>query len=208
MSDREIIVDFISDLNIGVELPDPDPRICYIPKRKNKSMDLTNSERVWTGRVDPAFKYFYNPFGFTAVSDPSKELTTRDRYYPSYISSSWLEKIMSNVYLYEGYIRHVLTEHLISYLKGEYDNIKIRWSEFCPNSTHWSDVFSFKIEKNVKELREVYHRETMEEARPKNRARKNALVLYKSEGDLLARNLGPITKINMLYYLLLRDVHS
>jgi hypothetical protein len=212
MSDRELVVDFLTNLVAGMhdtEVPIP---LCYLPKRKksNHSTDTLFSEQTPGHELRMIFNHTIPKFpeGWSRVKPNVSDFSTTFE-----IPENWFNKMLSNVLLYKGYLEPKLSEHLIYYLEGKDQLLKILWKEFCPTARDWRDPFTFQLPLNLDELTSVYDSENVWDFRAKTFTRKKksripTYVLYETEGAALANSIGFVTKANSAYYLLLRDVYS
>ena len=210
MTDREILVSFIADIGTGVIKEEVPGRICYIPLRD----ETKTNDDLWSGEIPSGLKLIFNYGPFPEKPDKNEnlglygvggqELTEMYR-----IPQNMLEKIMSNVYLYKGFVEPNISEHLEFYLKGEYDMLKALWKEFCPSADSWEAPFTFELSENIEDIYAVYDSELIDDYRKATYKKRSfpTYFLYKSEGRLLTNHIEQITKFNSAYYLLMREVH-
>lgn len=213
-NDRDIILDFISEVGSGEEDTGAlNSNLIYIPKRVYavKERQAFIPYKPWSGNVDKDLRFVFNYIKFDPINKLAKNFSIEpaidDLNRSIRIPERWMNIILSNIYLYFGYVRHVLLKHLTWYLEDREEDIKIAWKEFSPTSSTWNSPFTFQVSPNVKTPYSIYDFSLFDDFRAtKKRKGVTYYHLYHSEVLELKEAIGRISKLNMIYYLLIRDV--
>tara|TARA_R110000824_G_scaffold331884_2_gene518491 strand:- start:540 stop:1244 length:705 start_codon:yes stop_codon:yes gene_type:complete len=114
----------------------PPSRLLYIPKRTYHKL---YGPGIWEYGSTHPMGEFTIPLGYVAL--PPSDIKPLPPTHAKFISKSSFYEMMSNVYLYLGYVHHVLVNHSKKFLANKYDEILDEFNLFSKGQ----NVFTFKV---------------------------------------------------------------
>jgi len=118
----------------------PPSRLLYIPKRTYHKL---YGPEIWEYGAKNTLKEFTIPLNYIHL--PPSDVKPLPPTHAKFINKILYYEMMSNVYLYLGYVHHVLVKHSKKFLANEYEEILVEFNLFSKGQ----NVFTFKVPRSL-----------------------------------------------------------